>query len=301
MTDWIKNDQKDNVRYGQFYKIVPGNGGNFHVYKDGQRIWVPDHEDWQIHTGYVAPGAISPNITIPAPVAAPAPAPAPSPAPHANANGGVSAPSPSTPTHSPAVAQESWTIHGTAYDAPGAMHIPASSPAPAPAAPATNHTAEVPHASSNGGVSAGAVPVATGGSTQAHSSTPGGATYTVEHGDTLSQIAESHHISLHELEALNPQIKNPDLIHPGEQVNLGGGGGQDSAVAHAASAEFPSSSSYQATTAVSNPEKQPQVHTDGWANGTGEVPPDPAKNAIVASSDNNTDPLKIKDDHSQTA
>lgn len=45
-------------------------------------------------------------------------------------------------------------------------------------------------------------------------------TYVVKHGDTLWDIARAHGVSLAELEAANPQIRNPDLIYPGQHVNL---------------------------------------------------------------------------------
>lgn len=63
-------------------------------------------------------------------------------------------------------------------------------------------------------------------------STPGssGGNYTVRSGDTLSAIAERNGVSLSSLIAANPQIKNPNLIYPGQTVHLpngasGGGGG----------------------------------------------------------------------------
>jgi spore coat assembly protein SafA len=48
-------------------------------------------------------------------------------------------------------------------------------------------------------------------------------TYVVKHGDTLWDIARAHGVSLAELEAANPQIRNPDLIYPGDHVNLPAG------------------------------------------------------------------------------
>src|SRR5437016_2924697 len=36
----------------------------------------------------------------------------------------------------------------------------------------------------------------------------------------LSAIAESHHVALSVLEALNPQIENYNLIFPGQMINL---------------------------------------------------------------------------------
>ncbi|GHE26478.1 LysM peptidoglycan-binding domain-containing protein [Vulcaniibacterium thermophilum] len=58
---------------------------------------------------------------------------------------------------------------------------------------------------------------------------PGGgaeraSSYTVRAGDTLSGIAERHGVSLDALLRANPQIRNPNLIHPGQSVNLPGGG-----------------------------------------------------------------------------
>ena len=52
--------------------------------------------------------------------------------------------------------------------------------------------------------------------------------YTVKSGDTLSKIAAANGLSLSELIALNPQISNPNLIHPGDSINLASdGGGSD--------------------------------------------------------------------------
>lgn len=44
--------------------------------------------------------------------------------------------------------------------------------------------------------------------------------YNVEYGDTLSKIAKKANLSLSELFQLNPQIEDPDLIHPGDEINL---------------------------------------------------------------------------------
>jgi N-acetylmuramoyl-L-alanine amidase len=45
--------------------------------------------------------------------------------------------------------------------------------------------------------------------------------YTVKSGDTMSQIAVDHHLTLQELASLNPQIKNLDLIYVEQTVNTG--------------------------------------------------------------------------------
>src|SRR5690606_6912286 len=54
---------------------------------------------------------------------------------------------------------------------------------------------------------------------------PAGGSYTVRSGDTLSQIAASHGMTLGALVAANPQITNPDVIFPGQTLNLSGSGG----------------------------------------------------------------------------
>ena len=44
--------------------------------------------------------------------------------------------------------------------------------------------------------------------------------YKVKAGDTLGKIATAYHITLKELLAENPQIKNPDLIHVGDLIKI---------------------------------------------------------------------------------
>ena len=48
-------------------------------------------------------------------------------------------------------------------------------------------------------------------------------TYIVQPGDTMSGIAAAHNISLAVLVAANPQVTNPNLIDPGEVLNLTAG------------------------------------------------------------------------------
>lgn len=54
------------------------------------------------------------------------------------------------------------------------------------------------------------------------------AAYTVVAGDSLWKIAAKHQIGLSELKSANPQIKNYDLIYPGQQITIPS---QDSSVA----------------------------------------------------------------------
>ncbi len=44
--------------------------------------------------------------------------------------------------------------------------------------------------------------------------------YLIKPGDTLSGIAASHGAKLAAVEAANPQIKNPNLIYPGQTIKL---------------------------------------------------------------------------------
>lgn len=57
---------------------------------------------------------------------------------------------------------------------------------------------------------------------------------TARAGDTLSGIAKRHGVSLSDLIKANPQIENPNLIHPGQQLNLPGWNGQNDYQATAA-------------------------------------------------------------------
>lgn len=45
-------------------------------------------------------------------------------------------------------------------------------------------------------------------------------TYSVKKGDSLWLIAKRNGMSLQQLVKKNPQIKNPNLIHPGQKINL---------------------------------------------------------------------------------
>ncbi len=47
-----------------------------------------------------------------------------------------------------------------------------------------------------------------------------GQTHTVKKGDTLSGIAKDNNVSLQDVIKANPQIKNPDLIFPGQEINI---------------------------------------------------------------------------------
>ena len=52
---------------------------------------------------------------------------------------------------------------------------------------------------------------------------------TVQPGETMSSIAAQEHVSLSALEADNPQIKDPNLITPGEKINVPASSGTSTA------------------------------------------------------------------------
>jgi LysM repeat protein len=121
--------------------------------------------------------------------------------------------------------------HPTGVESTGGVPAPGFSNTPTAVAPATPNTSNTGGTAFPSSSSAPANPTppdvtfqfgqqTTGSSSPSSDS---GATYSVVHGDTLSGIAEKNGVSLSKLEALNPQIKNPSLIFPGEKVNLGGG------------------------------------------------------------------------------
>ncbi|MDQ0752710.1 LysM repeat protein [Streptomyces africanus] len=44
--------------------------------------------------------------------------------------------------------------------------------------------------------------------------------YVVKRGDTLSEIAVMYRVTLDQILEWNPQITNPDLIHPGQRIRV---------------------------------------------------------------------------------
>ena len=44
--------------------------------------------------------------------------------------------------------------------------------------------------------------------------------YTVVKGDSMWKIAVKHEVGLSEIKSANPQVANPDLIHPGQVLNI---------------------------------------------------------------------------------
>jgi nucleoid-associated protein YgaU len=102
--------------------------------------------------------------------------------------------------------------------APNVPAAPTYTPAPAPLPRSTYVPAPVyPRPLGTAGVSVGT------------SNDNGGiqtTTYTVVSGDNLTKIARQYGVTLADLLSVNPQFRaNPNLIHPGDIVNIPGGGG----------------------------------------------------------------------------
>ncbi|MBS7458782.1 LysM peptidoglycan-binding domain-containing protein [Coralloluteibacterium stylophorae] len=85
---------------------------------------------------------------------------------------------------------------------------------------------------------------------------------TVRAGDTLSGIASANGVSLGALLAANPQIRDPDLIHPGQQVHLPGGAAPGAAPSPAPASPAGDAPRYAPYTVYSTGES-PAIRLDG--------------------------------------
>jgi LysM repeat protein len=127
--------------------------------------------------------------------------------------------------------------------------------------------------------------VTTGSGTQTSTSyqTPGQATtQTVKSGDTLSQIAASNGMTLSALEALNPQITNPNLIQPGQSINLSSASSTSSTgntgTSNPLASNYKTASAYQAALVAAgwNPTAAATQATNAQTNGYLTASADPA-------------------------
>ncbi|MFH9060172.1 peptidoglycan-binding protein [Streptomyces coeruleorubidus] len=64
--------------------------------------------------------------------------------------------------------------------------------------------------------------------------------YTVKRGDTLGKIAVMHRVTLDQILEWNPQITNPDIIHPGQRIRV-------APERHAAFEPFPGADFFQSS------------------------------------------------------
>jgi LysM repeat protein len=297
---------------GHPYKIAVqpdshGNPGIWHVYQDRSK------------DAFIAGGMDTPAPAPAAPIPAP---PAPTPPAPSNPTGGTQAPDGAAPPTATATAGPAEAVPVATPDSSVVLHpdsvatVVADAPsAPATATPDSDQTATGSLGQASASASATPTPAqdlhvsddgglhTTSPQSQSQSVVPGGSTYTVAPGDTLSAIAAAHSVELSQLEALNPGITDPNLILPGQQINLGDASNSPIQVATAAPASatpgvdpsFPTTSTYDTnTTAVdtSNAQRVP-----GWVGAAAEAVSDPVEQVIQAASATQaqTDPLRIED------
>ena len=88
-------------------------------------------------------------------------------------------------------------------------------------------------------------------------------THTVKKGETMTSIARQHSVALDDLKKANPQVSDPDVIHPGQQLNLPSQQGTASAQTAGTAGTQPSP--YQDPTSrfeAAQRAPQPQVQAD---------------------------------------
>lgn len=297
---------KDSDRYGQKYTIgsdktdTKGNPGTYHIYEPDSKgkvakLFIPSNTggsgfgDTQQHP---ASHAITGSLASPAPAAPqdstfhptgatpPVTGIPPAPTPGHNPLSGIAV----APNETPAAPVPSSHI-----DSP-------SNPAASPSAP--THSSQLPEGAMSAPDETPTLATPIAGRMRAIGPDVGGGQYTVVHGDTMSGIAQANGVSLSDVIAANPGIQDPNLIMPGQQINLPEG--QQGAVAPVADSgpTFPTSSTY----ATPDPASQHQLDDGaaeklaGWANVAGEVANDPIKGVIDAAAAHvDTDPTKIND------
>jgi LysM repeat protein len=259
----------------------------------------------QAGNAYVAPTPTpTPVAATPAPTPTPTPvaatpAPTPTPTPDPTTTG---APTP-TPTPDP-----------TTTGAPTPTPTPDPTTTGAPTTPTTTTTTTDPTPSAGGSND----PTNNDEVTNTSAGSNTGSSYEVVHGDTMSGIAEAHGVSLSSLEAANASnIPNPELIRPGEVVNIPGGGSasadSSTAVPNASTYEVQSGDTLSQIAAnhgvslaaveaanasnIPNPEliRPGEVVNipGGGYNGVNDST-DPVNNVITNSTHTNTNPLEIK-------
>lgn len=270
--NWVLNTQ-DGPHKGQWYyeelhQASDGSAGFFHVYSDGTRVYVPKTPAIR-NDGGVVINSMQTSLA---------------------ASGGTAAPATSQSSgdgHETAtvVSESSSTgvnhadgLHNTTGFSGNASELHSSTPAAA--TPADTSTA--------------AVTTATPAAADTAPAADPSHIYTVVAGDNMWNIAQQHNMSLEQLQALNPQIEHPEMIIPGQEINLGNGEPVVAASSDSAPT-FPTTSSYDSTTTQTQTAEEPRrVGVGGWSDGTSDVPKDPT-HGIAAVAQANTDPLKIND------
>lgn len=274
---WEFNSAKNEWYYEEPHTAQDGSTGYFHVYQDGTRVYVA--KTWPDAMSGGTPNSMA-DSTAGALSAPSAPAVNSSDSMHTNSTAaapGWSPPAQTAASSSPA-------------NPTGGIQAPDSASQSLSPDGGLAFDSELSVASASGGTEALHSSSLHIGGRLANQLTPlnSDGAYTVVTGDTLSGIAEAHNMSLDQVVALNPQIKDPNLILPGQEIKIGGG---------LDDASFPTTSTYDS--AVSAPAQAPEeaqkVGLGGWSDGTSTIPNDPT-HGIAAVTPVQTDPLKINDD-----
>jgi hypothetical protein len=139
------------------------------------------------------------------------------------------------------------------------------------------------------------------------SGSDGTAAHSVATNDSFWRLESANGWPHGTLERLNPGVNPHDLQIgstiqvPSSQASTGIAPAPPTTsmtpTATSASVEFPKTSSYPGAHEVETAVRQELA---GWADGTGNAAPDPAKNIIEAATKTETDPLKINTDKSQS-
>jgi spore coat assembly protein SafA len=95
-----------------------------------------------------------------------------------------------------------------------------------------------------------------GSNNELQQSSNSGSSHTVKSGDTMWAIAQKNGVSLNQLIKANPQIKNPNLIFPGQQISIPGGSSSGSM------------GGLKVSSGSSPSERPPQLNSMGGVNGT---------------------------------
>lgn len=199
---------------GQYFEIDQQPTGQWHIYNTGTKIWVPGGNG--IDPSWKTYASILPTATPATPAPAPAPA-APAPA--------AAAPPPAPVFHptvsiTPAAGTTVTDNPGGSVTITGATEPSGFTPSDT-IKPDSGVTLDVKSAAT--GSSAPEIASQEGQPSSSNSAVITDKFHIVQHGDTLSGIAAANNMSLAQIIALNPSTKSdPNLIFPGERINLGG-------------------------------------------------------------------------------
>ncbi len=276
-----QNDQAGNPREGEDYTTEQGDGGVWHVYTDGQKIFVPNNSTPAGATDS-STSSTTPTVNYDKPV-------------ETTGGGLTNLPEAgSTASTGSATASSGWDNKPVWAQTGGTDSSASTGSSPSEIGSGVSEaskdveTAASTNTSVTGGTSAEPSVV----SSSEQPSSGGSGTYTVQHGDTLDGIAAVHGMSIGQVLELNPQFKeNPDLIYSGQVVKLAAETNSiGSGVTAGTDSSFPQTSTYANTGGTAAPAST--VHGEGWPPVGEEV--DPAIKALEDAGKTESDPFKIK-------